>query len=66
MILLYQKKKSFLFPPIIKKFQLSFDYASPVIQDTWTKYGRKQNYTADTLIQCYHAENILLLSPLVK
>ena len=36
------------------------------MQDTWKKYGRKQNYTADTLIQCYHAENILLLSPLVK
>ena len=36
------------------------------MKKAWIDYGRKQNYISNTLIQCYHAENILLLTPLAK
>ena len=55
------------FPPIIKRLTITEEYLSPFMKGQWEKKhkaGQKMN--RETVVQCFHAENHLLLTSLVK
>ena len=55
------------FPPIIKRLKITEEYLSPFMKQQWekrNKVGEKMN--RETVIQCFNAENHLLMTSLVK
>ena len=55
----------FLFPPVITRTVLSEDLVSPFMRERMTEQERKLS-KRETLIQTYNADDILLMTPLVK
>ena len=56
---------SFLFPPVITRTVITEDLVSPFMQQRMTEQERKLS-NRETLIQTYNADEVLLMTPLVK
>ena len=55
------------FPPIIKRLTITEDYLSPYMKSRWEKKNKgTEKMKRETVIQCFKAENHLLMTSLVK
>ena len=54
----------FLFPPIIKKAEITEDLMSPFMKQQLLEQDIK--YKSNTLIQTYHGEDLLLMTPTLQ
>ena len=62
---LIQENKNF--PPIIKRLTITDEYLSPFMKGQWEKKNKNgEKLKRETVVQCFEAENHLLMTSLVK
>ena len=55
------------FPPIIKRLTITDDYLSPFMKGQWAKKNKNgEKLKRETVVQCFEAQNHLLMTSLVK
>ena len=55
------------FPPIIKRLTITEDHLSPFMKQQWGKKNKgNEKMKRETVVQCFRAENHLLMTSLVK
>ena len=54
------------FPPIIKRLEVTKEYMSEYMAERYAKKNPNEELKRETVVQCFHAENHLLMTPLAQ